>query len=38
MNAELEMELQTRSPEHLEQVLEALRAAGLPAKLYSRSA
>jgi threonine dehydratase len=38
MNAELEMELQTRSPEHLELVLEALRAAGLPAKLYSRSA
>ena len=38
MNAELEMELQTRSPEHLGQVLEALRAAGLPAKLYSRSA
>jgi threonine dehydratase len=36
MNAELEMELQTRSPEHLEQVLEALRAAGLPAQLYSR--
>jgi threonine dehydratase len=38
MNAELEMELQTRGPEHLEQVLEALRAAGLPAKLYARSA
>jgi len=36
MNAELEMELQTRGPEHLEQVLEALRAAGLPAQLYAR--
>jgi threonine dehydratase len=36
MNAELEMELQTRGPEHIEQVLQALRAAGLPAQLYSR--
>jgi len=36
MNAELEMELQTRGPEHLEQVLEALREAGLPAQLYVR--
>jgi threonine dehydratase len=35
MNAELEMELQTRGPEHIEQVLQALRAAGLPARLYS---
>jgi threonine dehydratase len=35
MNAELEMELQTRGPEHIEQVLQALRAAGLPAQLYS---
>jgi threonine dehydratase len=32
MNAELRMELQTRGPEHIEQVLAALRAAGLPAK------
>jgi threonine dehydratase len=36
MNAELEMELQTRGPQHIEQVLQALRAAGLPAQLYSR--
>jgi len=37
MNAELEMELQTRGPEHIEQVLQALRAAGLPAQqLHSR--
>jgi threonine dehydratase len=36
MNAELEMELQTRGPEHIEQVLQALRAGGLPAQLYSR--
>jgi threonine dehydratase len=35
MNAELVMELQTRGPEHIEQVLQALRAAGLPAQLYS---
>jgi threonine dehydratase len=35
MNAELEMELQTRGPEHIEQVLQALREAGLPAQLYS---
>ncbi len=35
MNAELEMELQTRGPEHIEQVLQALRAAGLPAELDS---
>jgi alkanesulfonate monooxygenase SsuD/methylene tetrahydromethanopterin reductase-like flavin-dependent oxidoreductase (luciferase family) len=27
--------LQTRGPEHIEQVLQALRAAGLPADLYS---
>ncbi len=33
MNAELEMVLQTRGPEHIEQVLGALRAAGLPAEL-----
>jgi threonine dehydratase len=32
LNAELEMELQTRGPEHLEQVLQA---AGLSARLYS---
>jgi threonine dehydratase len=36
MNAELEMVLQTRGPEHIEQVLEALGAAGLPAQLYAR--
>jgi threonine dehydratase len=36
LNAELHMELQTRGPEHIEQVLQALRAAGLPAELYSR--
>jgi threonine dehydratase len=35
MNAELEMELQTRGPEHLEQVLQALHAAGLEARVYS---
>ena len=35
LNAELEMELQTRGPEHLEQVLQALQAAGLSARLYS---
>jgi threonine dehydratase len=35
LNAELQMELQTRGPEHIEQVLQALRAAGLPAELYS---
>jgi threonine dehydratase len=35
LNAELVMELQTRGPEHIEQVLQALRAAGLPAQLYS---
>ena len=36
LNAELQMELQTRGPEHIEQVLQALRAAGLPAELDSR--
>jgi threonine dehydratase len=36
LNAELEMELQTRGPEHIEQVLQALRAAGLPAEVDSR--
>ena len=36
LNAELQMELQTRGPEHVEQVLQALRAAGLPAELDSR--
>jgi len=36
MNAELEMVLQTRGPEHIEQVLAALGAAGLPAQLYAR--
>jgi threonine dehydratase len=36
LNAELEMELQTRGPEHIEQVLQALRAAGLPAEIDSR--
>jgi threonine dehydratase len=35
MNAEIVMELQTRGPAHIEQVLQALRAAGLPAELYS---
>ncbi|TMH73670.1 MAG: threonine ammonia-lyase [Betaproteobacteria bacterium] len=35
LNAELEMEVQTRGPGHIEQVLQALRAAGLPAELYS---
>jgi threonine dehydratase len=34
MNAELEMVLQTRGPEHIEQVLAALRQAGLPAELH----
>jgi threonine dehydratase len=33
MNAELQMEVQTRGPEHIEQVLQALRAGGLPAEL-----
>jgi threonine dehydratase len=32
-NAQLEMVLQTRGPEHIEQVLQALRDAGLPAEL-----
>ena len=32
-NAQLEMVLQTRGPEHIEKVLQALRAAGLPAEL-----
>lgn len=32
-NAQLEMVLQTRGPEHIEQVLRALRAAGLPAEI-----
>jgi threonine dehydratase len=36
MNAELEMVLQTRGPEHIEQVLAALGDAGLPAQLYAR--
>jgi len=36
MNAELEMVLQTRGPEHIEQVLAALRAAGLAAELPPR--
>jgi threonine dehydratase len=31
-NAQLEMVLQTRGPEHLAQVLDALRRAGLPAE------
>jgi threonine dehydratase len=35
LNAELEMELQTRGPEHVQQVLQALQAAGLSARLYS---
>jgi len=34
-NAQLEMQLQTRGPEHIEQVLQALRSAGLPADLYA---
>jgi threonine dehydratase len=32
-NAQLEMVLQTRGPEHIEEVLRALRAGGLPAEL-----
>ncbi len=32
-NAQLEMVLQTRGPEHIEQVLRALRDAGLPAEI-----
>lgn len=32
-NAQLEMVLQTRGPEHIEEVLRALREAGLPAEL-----
>jgi threonine dehydratase len=32
-NAQLEMVLQTRGPEHIEQVLRALRTAGLPAEI-----
>ncbi|MFN7571880.1 MAG: threonine ammonia-lyase [Betaproteobacteria bacterium] len=34
-NAQLEMVLQTRGPEHIEQVLAELRAAGLPAQIDS---
>jgi threonine dehydratase len=34
-NAQLEMVLQTRGPEHIEEVLRALRAAGLPAELHT---
>ncbi len=34
-NAQLEMVLQTRGPEHIEQVLQALREAGLPAELHT---
>ncbi|MFO0102986.1 MAG: threonine ammonia-lyase [Betaproteobacteria bacterium] len=32
-NAQLEMVLQTRGPEHIEQVIRALREAGLPSEL-----
>jgi threonine dehydratase len=32
-NAQLEMVLQTRGPEHIEEILRALRDAGLPAEL-----
>lgn len=32
-NAQLEMVLQTRGPEHIEQILRALKDAGLPAEL-----
>ena len=32
-NAQLEMVLQTRGPEHIEQILRALREAGLPAEI-----
>jgi len=32
-NAQLEMVLQTRGPEHIEEILRALREAGLPAEL-----
>jgi threonine dehydratase len=32
-NAQLDMVLQTRGPEHIQQVLQALRDAGLPAEL-----
>ncbi len=32
-NAQLEMVMQTRGPEHIEQVLRALREAGLPAEI-----
>jgi threonine dehydratase len=32
-NAQLDMVLQTRGPEHIEQVLRALRDAGLPAEV-----
>ncbi len=34
-NAQLEMVLQTRGPEHIELVLRALREAGLPAELHT---
>jgi threonine dehydratase len=34
-NAQLEMVLQTRGPEHIEQVLAELHAAGLPAQIDS---
>ncbi len=34
-NAQLELVLQTRGPEHIDEVLRALRAAGLPAELDS---
>lgn len=34
-NAQLEMVLQTRGPEHIEQILRALREAGLPAELHT---
>jgi threonine dehydratase len=32
-NAQLEMVLQKRGPEHIEQVIKALRDAGLPSEL-----
>jgi threonine dehydratase len=34
-NAQLEMVMQTRGPEHIEQVLKALRDAGLPAEIHT---
>ncbi len=34
-NAQLEMVLQTRGPEHIEEILRALRDAGLPAELHT---